>query len=252
MRDQLRVRDDDRDGAGFVRVSAASPRERRGARTVFSKASSTAASVGAICVTEPGTRAPTRRGFADAHQGVDAARSEWVVNGRKRYISNAGCRRRRTSRTASRLRRTAAAAGLDRRRGARRRPQACRVSAPLHVHGTAGLRRRRGRGSTTAACRADHLLGAAGVRHARSCARMFNFERDLFSAGRASASRGARSTSRRAHAQQSRDAFGARSSACKELIWHDIAEMSWRFDAAELLDVSRREALRCRRWRRAT
>ena len=44
--------------------------------------------VGAICVTEPGAGSDTSR--LATRIELDAARSEWVVNGRKRYISNAG------------------------------------------------------------------------------------------------------------------------------------------------------------------
>src|SRR6478672_1996729 len=44
--------------------------------------------VGAICVTEPGAGSDTSR--LATRIAFDSGRREWIVNGRKRYISNAG------------------------------------------------------------------------------------------------------------------------------------------------------------------
>jgi len=61
---------------------------------------------------------------------------------------------------------------------------------------------------------------------------MFNFERIILGGSGLGVARSAFDIAK-AHAQR-RDAFGAKLGT-KELIWSDIAEMSWRIDAAELL-----------------
>ena len=61
---------------------------------------------------------------------------------------------------------------------------------------------------------------------------MFNFERIILGGSGLGVARSAFDIAT-AHAQR-RDAFGAKLGS-KELIWSDIAEMSWRIDAAELL-----------------
>jgi alkylation response protein AidB-like acyl-CoA dehydrogenase len=61
---------------------------------------------------------------------------------------------------------------------------------------------------------------------------MFNFERIILGGSGLGVARSAFDIAV-AHAQR-REAFGAKLGT-KELIWNDIAEMSWRIDAAELL-----------------
>jgi len=82
-------------------------------------------------------------------------------------------------------------------------------------------------------CRApaDHLLGTenGGM---RIMAEMFNFERIILGGSALGVARSAFDIAC-AHAQR-REAFGEKL-GCKEIIWSDIAEMSSRIDAAELL-----------------
>ena len=182
--------------------------------------------VGAICVTEPEAGSDTSR--LSTRLTFDEARREWIVNGRKRYISNAGVADVYIVYGVSD---PTAPAGQD-------------VSAVVVPSGTQGLtfpRRytfmgRRGCvvGEVDLAdCRvpADHLLGTAnaGMRIMRE---MFNFERVLLGGSGLGVARSAFDIAT-AHAQR-REAFGAKLGA-KELIWSDVAEMSWRLDAAELL-----------------
>src|SRR5204863_7019391 len=61
---------------------------------------------------------------------------------------------------------------------------------------------------------------------------MLNFERIILGGSGLVVARSALDIAK-AHAQQ-RETFGIKLGV-KELIWHDIAEMSWRIDAAELL-----------------
>ena len=182
--------------------------------------------VGAICVTEHGagsdtSRLTTRIEFA-------AGRDQWIVNGRKRYISNAGVA---DTYIVYGVTDATAVPGHG-------------LSAVIVPSGTPGLsfpRRytfmgRRGCVVGEVAfddCRvpADHLLGTrdGGMRIMRE---MFNFERIILGGSGLGVARSAFDIAT-AHAQR-REAFGAKLGA-KELIWNDIAEMSWRIDAAELL-----------------
>ena len=182
--------------------------------------------VGAICVTEQDAGSDTSR--LSTRIELDAVRDEWIVNGRKRYISNAGVA---DTYIVYGVTDTAAAPGNG-------------LSAVVVPSGTPGLsfpRRytfmgRRGCVVGEVAfddCRvpADHLLGTqgAGMRIMRE---MFNFERIILGGSGLGVARSAFDIAV-AHAQR-REAFGAKLGT-KELIWNDIADMSWRIDAAELL-----------------
>jgi len=182
--------------------------------------------VGAICVTEPDAGSDTSR--LTTRIELDTSRREWIVNGRKRYISNAGVADAyivygNTGGTAG------SHAGL---------------TAVVVPGGTPGLsfpRRytfmgRRGCVVGEVAfddCRvpADHLLGSPG-NGMRVMREMFNFERIILGGSGLGVARSAFAIAT-THAQH-RDAFGAKLGT-KELIWNDIAQMSWRIDAAELL-----------------
>ena len=182
--------------------------------------------VGAICVTEPDAGSDTSR--LATRIELDPSRDEWVVRGRKRYISNAG------------VADVYIVYGVTDPSA----PPGKGLSAIVVPSATAGLafpRRytfmgRRGCVVGEVAfddCRvpADHLLGVAngGMRIMRE---MFNFERIILGGSGLGVARSAFDIAT-AHAQR-RDAFGAKLGA-KELIWSAIAEMSWRIDAAELL-----------------
>ena len=182
--------------------------------------------VGAICVTEQDAGSDTSR--LSTRIELDAVRDEWIVNGRKRYISNAG------------VADTYIVYGVTDTAAAPRNG----LSAVVVPSGTPGLsfpRRytfmgRRGCVVGEVAfddCRvpADHLLGTqgAGMRIMRE---MFNFERIILGGSGLGVARSAFDIAV-AHAQR-REAFGAKLGT-KELIWNDIADMSWRIDAAELL-----------------
>ena len=182
--------------------------------------------VGAICVTEQDAGSDTSR--LSTRSDFDATRNEWIVNGSKRYISNAGVADAYivygvTDRDA------APGKGLS------------AVVVPSGARGLAFPRRytfmgRRGCVVGEVAfddCRvpADHLLGTpnAGM---RIMIEMFNFERIILGGSGLGVARSAFDIAV-AHAQQ-REAFGAKLGT-KELIWNGVAEMSWRIDAAELL-----------------
>ena len=182
--------------------------------------------VGAICVTEPDAGSDTLR--LKTRIDFDAARNEFVVNGLKRYISNAGVA---DVYIVYGVTDPAAAPGK-------------RLSAVVVPSGTVGLtfpRRytfmgRRGCVVGEVAfdgCRvpADNLLGAAGG-GTRIMVEMFNFERVILGGSGLGVARSAFDLAT-AHAQR-REAFGEKL-GCKELVWSSIAEMSWRIDAAELL-----------------
>jgi len=180
--------------------------------------------VGAICVTEPDAGSDTSR----LATRIALEGDEWVVNGRKRYISNAGVADAYivygvTDDTA---------------------PSGKGLGAVVVPSGTRGLsfpRRytfmgRRGCVVGEVAlddCRvpADHLLGGVGD-GMRIMVEMFNFERVILGGSALGVARSAFDIAT-AHAQR-REAFGGKL-ASKQLIWSDIAEMSWRIDAAELL-----------------
>ena len=182
--------------------------------------------VGAICVTEPDAGSDTSR--LATRIEFDAARNEWVVSGYKRYISNAGVA---DAYIVYGVTDPALPAGKG-------------LSAVVVPSVTAGLsfpRRytfmgRRGCVVGEVAfdnCRvpADHLLGTTNG-GMRVMAEMFNFERIILGGSALGVARSAFDIAT-AHAQR-REAFGQKL-GCKELIWSDVAEMSWRIDAAELL-----------------
>ncbi|MCC7280911.1 MAG: acyl-CoA dehydrogenase family protein [Acetobacteraceae bacterium] len=181
--------------------------------------------VGAICVTEPDAGSDTAR--LATRISRDGA-GGWVVDGLKRYISNASVADVYIVYGVSD---PAAAPG----RG---------LSAVVVPAGTQGLsfpRRysfmgRRGCVVGEVAlegCRvpADHMLGEPGQGQ-RIMAGMFNFERVILGGSGLGVARDAFEIARR-HAQ-TRVAFGEPLGR-KQLIWSQIAEMSWRIDAAELL-----------------
>ena len=182
--------------------------------------------VGAICVTEQG--AGSDSSAMQTRIELDAARDEWVINGRKRYISNASVA---DAYVVYGVSDPAAPAG----RG---------LSAVVVRAGTPGLSFPRrytlmGRRGCVVGelelrdCRvpAGHLLGERD-RGLRILVGMFNFERVLLGGSALGVARSAFEIARE-HAQ-AREAFGARLGS-KQLIWSRIAEMSWRIDAAELL-----------------
>ena len=182
--------------------------------------------VGAICVTEPDTGSDTSR--LKTRIEFDESRNEWVIDGFKRYISNAGVA---DVYIVYGITDPAAPAGKG-------------MSAVVVPSGTAGLsfpRRytfmgRRGCVVGEVAfenCRvpADHLVGAVNSAM-RIMMEMFNFERIILGGSALGVARSAFAIAT-AHAQR-REAFGAKL-GCKELIWSDIADMSSRIDAAELL-----------------
>jgi alkylation response protein AidB-like acyl-CoA dehydrogenase len=182
--------------------------------------------VGAICVTEPNAGSDTSR--LETTIAFDAARNEWVINGLKRYISNAS------------VADTYIVYGVDPQSTAERRPLSA-VVVPRDAAGISFPRRytfmgRRGCIVGEVAfrdCRvpADHLLGERGA-GLKIMVGMFNFERAILGGSGLGVARSAFDIAA-AHAQ-SREAFGA-TLGSKQLIWDKIAEMSWRIDAAELL-----------------
>jgi alkylation response protein AidB-like acyl-CoA dehydrogenase len=182
--------------------------------------------VGAICVTEPAAGSDTSR--LTTRIDFDSSRNEWIVDGRKRYISNASVADAYIVYGV-----TDSAAAPGKRLGA--------VVVPSGTPGLAFPRRytfmgRRGCVVGEVAfddCRvpADHLLGtrSGGM---RIMVEMFNFERIILGGSGLGVARSAFDIAT-GHAQR-REAFGGKLGS-KELIWSDIADMSWRIDAAELL-----------------
>jgi alkylation response protein AidB-like acyl-CoA dehydrogenase len=184
------------------------------------------AQVGAICVTEANVGCDTSA--MQTRIGFDALRGEWLIDGHKRYISNAAV-------ADCYIVYGITDAQLPARQG---------MSAVLVPHGTAGLSfpRRHSfmgrRGCVVGevlldGCRVpqDHLLGERNQGFDIMLG-MFNFERILLGGAALGVARSAFDIAG-AHAQ-GRIAFGAPLGA-KQLIWDKIAEMSWRLDAAALL-----------------
>ena len=182
--------------------------------------------VGAICVTEHGAGSDTS-GMRTRVE-LDAARGEWVLDGVKRYISNAS------------VADVYVVYGVS-DPGA---PPGGGMSAVVVPAGAPGLSFPRrysfmGRRGCVVGelelddCRvpADHLVGEQH-RGLRIMVEMFNVERILLGGSALGVARSAFEIAR-AHAQ-SREAFGEKLGA-KQLIWSRIADMSWRIDAAELL-----------------
>jgi len=182
--------------------------------------------VGAICVTEPDAGSDTSRMQTRIER--DAARSEYVITGRKRYISNAGV------------------ADVYIVYGVTdpAKPAGKGLSAVVVPGGTPGLSFPRrytfmGRRGCVVGevefdhCRvpADHLLGDENA-GGRIMTGMFNFERVILGGSGLGVARSAFDIAQ-VHAQ-TREAFGQKL-GCKQLIWSQIADMSCRVDAAELL-----------------
>lgn len=182
--------------------------------------------VGAICVTEPGIGSDTSR--MATRITYDAARREYVIDGLKRYISNAGVA---DVYVVYGVTDPSAAPGKG-------------LSALIVPADTRGLSFPRrytfmGRRGCVVGevqfdqCRvpANHLLGEE---NAGMCimAGMFNFERAILGGSGLGVARSAFDIAQ-AHAR-TREAFGQKLGA-KQLIWSKIADMSWRIDAAELL-----------------
>jgi alkylation response protein AidB-like acyl-CoA dehydrogenase len=179
--------------------------------------------IGAICVTEPDAGSDTARMSTRIEDD-----GEWVVNGRKRYISNAS------------VADTYIVYGISDPEVPAQRG----MSAVVVPAGTPGLVFPRSyhfvgrRGCVVGEvefsdCRvpADHLLGKRDQGF-RIMLGMFNFERVILGGSGLGVARSAFEIARR-HAQ-TRVAFGERL-GCKQLVWDKIVEMSWRIDAAELL-----------------
>lgn len=182
--------------------------------------------VGAICVTEPDAGSDTSR--MQTKIEFDAGRREYVISGLKRYISNAGVA---DVYIVYGVTDPSATPGKG-------------LSAVVVPSGTPGLtfpRRytfmgRRGCVVGEVAfdqCRvpADHLLGDENS-GGRIMVGMFNFERIILGGSGLGVARSAFDIAQ-AHAQ-TREAFGEKI-GCKQLVWNQIADMSCRLDAAELL-----------------
>ena len=182
--------------------------------------------IGAICVTEPGAGSDTSG--MQTRIEFDAARDEWVVNGFKRYISNAS------------VADVYIVYGISDPAA----PANKGMSAVVVPAGTPGMSFPRrytfmGRRGCVVGevelrdCRvpANHLLGE---RHAgmRIMVSMFNFERVILGGSGLGVARSAFEIAQE-HAQ-AREAFGEMLGS-KQLIWSKIADMSWRIDAAELI-----------------
>lgn len=182
--------------------------------------------VGAICVTELNAGSDTSR--LQTTIEFDAARGEYVIDGLKRYISNAE------------VADVYIVYGVT-DPGARPGKGLSALVVPSGTPGLSFPRRytfmgRRGCVVGEVAferCRvpADHLLDEVNAGQ-RIMMEMFNFERIILGGSGLGVARSAFEIAR-VHAQ-SREAFGQKL-GCKQLVWSEIAEMSWRIDAAELL-----------------
>ncbi|MEP6944207.1 MAG: acyl-CoA dehydrogenase family protein, partial [Betaproteobacteria bacterium] len=182
--------------------------------------------VGAICVTEPDAGSDTSR--MKTRIEFDAARREYVISGSKRYISNAGVAdvyivygvtdpAARPGKGLSAVVVPSATPGLSfPRRYTFMGRRGCVVGEVVFDR-----------------CRvpADHLLGEANG-GGRIMTGMFNFERVILGGSGLGVARSAFDIAQ-AHAQ-TREAFGDKL-GCKQLVWSQIADMSCRLDASELL-----------------
>jgi len=182
--------------------------------------------IGAIGVTEPNVGSDSAG--METRIRFDATTREWVIDGFKRYISNAS------------VADTYIIYGITNPDV----PAQKGMSAVVVPNGTPGMSFPRtytfmGRNGCVVGevelrnvrVPADHLLGEcdAGFRIMLS---MFNFERIILGGSGLGVSRSAFDIAT-AHAQK-RETFGHKLGA-KQLIWDQVAEMSWRIDAAELL-----------------
>ncbi len=182
--------------------------------------------VGAICVTERNVGSDAAG--METRVEFDAAHNEWVINGFKRYISNAS------------VADVYLVYGIADPELPAHKTMSC-VAVPGDAKGISFPRTyhfmgRRGCVVGEVAfdnCRvpADHVLGEANAGH-RVMLGMFNLERILLGGSGLGVARSAFEIAT-AHAQ-SRVAFGAPLSE-KELVWDKVASMSWRIDSAELL-----------------
>ncbi len=182
--------------------------------------------IGAIGVTEPNVGSDSAG--METRIELDEARDEWVVNGFKRYISNAS------------VADTYIVYGISDPSVAAQKG----MSAVLVPNATPGMTFPRtytfmGRRGCVVGevefedCRVprDHLLGELNQGF-RIMLSMFNFERIILGGSGLGVARSAFEIAC-AHAQK-RVSFGQKLGS-KQLIWDRIAEMSWRIDAAELL-----------------
>jgi alkylation response protein AidB-like acyl-CoA dehydrogenase len=179
--------------------------------------------VGAICVSEHGAGSDTSA--IATRIEFDSGRDEWVVNGLKRYVSNASVADVYIVYGVS----DPAGRGLS------------AVVIPADTPGLSFPRRYTFMGRRGCVvgelelrdCRVPvgNLLGERGA-GLRIMVDMFNFERILLGGSALGVARSAFEIACE-HAQ-AREAFGAKL-AQKQLIWSRIADMSWRIDAAELL-----------------
>lgn len=182
--------------------------------------------IGAITVTEPDAGSDTSG--IKTRVEFDAARDEWVINGFKRYISNAS------------VADVYVVFGISNPDAPANKGMST-VVVPEDTPGMSFPRRYTfmgRRGSVVGEvefrdCRvpANHLLGErdAGMRIMVS---MFNFERIILGGSGLGVARSAFEIARQ-HAQ-TREVSGEKLGA-KQLTWSKIADMSWRIDAAELL-----------------
>jgi len=182
--------------------------------------------IGAIGVTEPNVGSDSAG--METRITFDAASNEWVIDGFKRYISNAS------------VADTYIIYGITNPDV----PAQKGMSAVVVPKGTPGMRFPRtytfmGRNGCIVGevelrgvrVPADHLLGErdGGFRIMLS---MFNFERIILGGSGLGVARSAFDIAT-AHAQK-RVTFGQKLGA-KQLIWDQVADMSWRIDSAELL-----------------
>ncbi|MDA1357546.1 MAG: acyl-CoA/acyl-ACP dehydrogenase [Proteobacteria bacterium] len=182
--------------------------------------------IGAIGVTEPNVGSDSAG--METRIRFDATTGEWVIDGFKRYISNAS------------VADTYIIYGITNPDV----PAQKGMSVVVVPNGTPGMSFPRtytfmGRNGCVVGevelrnvrVPADHLLGErnAGFQIMLS---MFNFERIILGGSGLGVSRSAFDIAA-AHAQK-RVSFGQKLGA-KQLIWDQVAEMSWRIDAAELL-----------------
>lgn len=182
--------------------------------------------IGAICVTEQHVGSDSAA--METRIDFDEKTNEWVINGFKRYISNAS------------VADVYIVYGMT---GHGDKPQAgmTAIAVPntaLGIHFPRNYTFMGRRGCIVGEvefkdCRvpADHLLGERDGGF-RIMLGMFNFERAILGGSGLGVARSAFDIAI-AHAQQ-RKTFG-QYLGCKQLIWDKIATMSWRIDSAELL-----------------
>ncbi|MFM0591830.1 acyl-CoA dehydrogenase family protein [Paraburkholderia dilworthii] len=182
--------------------------------------------IGAICVTESNVGSDSAG--METRIDFDEKTNEWVINGFKRYISNAS------------VADVYIVYGLTTHTG---KPQAgmTAIAVPktapgIHFPRNYSFMGRRGCivGEVEFKdCRvpADHLLGERDGGF-RIMLGMFNFERAILGGSGLGVARSAFDIATE-HAQR-RMAFGQHL-GCKQLVWDKIAQMSWRIDSAELM-----------------